>query len=214
MAKEIIISDDELSSVAKRFWSKVNKTDTCWLWTSALSVAGYGVFMLHDKNLMLAHRVAYTLCKGPIPIGKSLDHLCRNTACCNPDHVEPVSHKENIRRGRTSEATKARASAQTHCRHGHPYDETSRTKSGHRLCRSCEENKLERRYEAWRQKKRKERAEQQVRYCVQCLNPLPVDARVDKIFCSPKCHKRSKDNYRSTRKSRAKGSIIREAGWG
>lgn len=65
----------------------------CWLWTGARNKGGYGTF-----GKFLAHRVIYELAVGEVD-GGALDHLCRNTLCCNPLHLEPVSVAENTRRG-------------------------------------------------------------------------------------------------------------------
>ena len=88
------------------FWSKVNKNGpiqedcpnlkNCWQWTAAKCL-GYGRFGFNKKTL-LAHRISYTLIKGEIPRGLVLDHICRNTSCVNPEHLDIVTHKENIQR--------------------------------------------------------------------------------------------------------------------
>lgn len=114
-------------NVEERFWSKVDKTDTCWLWTAAKNNHYYGVFTINGKNY-LSHRVSYEMLVGQIPEGLHLDHLCRVTNCVNPAHLEPVTHKENIQRGISFNSKK------THCPNGHPYD--MKTKSGRR-CRQC-----------------------------------------------------------------------------
>lgn len=88
-----IVGDD-----VKRFWSKVDKTDTCWLWTGSGNPGGYGLFLSNGKN-QSAHRYSYKLHKGEIPAGLYLDHLCRVPACVNPDHLEPVTNRENGIRG-------------------------------------------------------------------------------------------------------------------
>lgn len=69
----------------------------CWLWKRHLNRSGYG--MVQAGKLRLAHRVYYERAKGTIPDGLTLDHLCRNRHCVNPDHLEPVTLKENIQRG-------------------------------------------------------------------------------------------------------------------
>ncbi len=77
---------------------RVDAESDCWLWAGPLVASGYGRFQLNDQSWM-AHRVAYTLLVGPIPVGLVLDHLCRNRRCVNPKHLEPVTSKENTLRG-------------------------------------------------------------------------------------------------------------------
>ena len=87
-------------SVEQRFWEKVEKTETCWLWTGFKERKGYGYFRDGDF-VWKAHRYAYELLVGPIPDGATIDHaVCGNTSCVNPAHLEPVSRAENTRRAR------------------------------------------------------------------------------------------------------------------
>ena len=72
--------------------------DGCWLWTKSIDYGGYGRIGQRGVNAR-AHRVSYEHFVGPIPDGLSLDHLCRNRRCVNPDHLEPVTGSENTRRG-------------------------------------------------------------------------------------------------------------------
>ncbi len=123
-------------SVEERFWAKVQKTDTCWLWTAGLA-HGYGSFRLIDRAVY-AHRMAYELMVGPIPEGLHLDHLCRVTNCVNPEHLEPVTCRENNLRGISPAAVNA---AKTHCPQGHQYSAENtyeNPNSGRRLCRACQ----------------------------------------------------------------------------
>lgn len=93
----------------------------CWLWTAGLFKTGYGSIHIGTKTKR-AHRVMYELVKGPVPDGKPLDHLCRVRSCINPNHLEPVTHQENARRGIGGETTRRRMKAKTHCPKGHPYE--------------------------------------------------------------------------------------------
>lgn len=85
-----------------RFWSKVFKTETCWLWTGATNTKGYGSFSVGigaSKTRVGAHAWAYETLIGPVPGGCELDHLCRDHRCVNPAHLEPVPHRVNVLRG-------------------------------------------------------------------------------------------------------------------
>ncbi len=112
-------SQTKWGTVEERFWRKVDKRPNgCWVWGGATGENGYGRF--HDGNgergkLLMAHRYSYELNVGPIPDGLFIDHLCRNRSCVNPDHIEPVTPKENQHRSPLTSAGK------THCPNGHPY---------------------------------------------------------------------------------------------
>ena len=132
-------TDDPRPTAEARFWPFVDKTATCWLWTGAQNGRGYGQFWDGSKKVY-AHRFAYELLVGPIPDGLELDHVaalgCVNRHCVNPAHLEPVTHAVNTLRGGT---IARRRSEQTHCIHGHPFDETNTciAKDGTRYCRRC-----------------------------------------------------------------------------
>lgn len=143
-----------MNSLEERFWSKVDKrgNSECWPWigaksTNSLYKGGFSYGCISrtpagpNKRLAKAHRVAYELLVGSIPDGLTLDHLCKNTLCVNPAHLEPVSQAENILRGN---AISARYKRRTHCKRGHMLTEENfyswpegSAYAGKRTCRLC-----------------------------------------------------------------------------
>lgn len=128
----------------ERFWDKVDRDsdpDGCWTWTAyatprAKGCLPYGKFGL-DGRVQFAHRVAYTLTRGPVPDGMQLDHLCRNTLCVRPEHLEPVTARVNILRGQSFAPANA---AKTHCPKGHEYTPANTMRGNsptERKCRTC-----------------------------------------------------------------------------
>jgi len=130
--------------------------DGCWLWTGGSTSEGYGQF--HDGRHVLAHRWGYEKFIGPISSGMTLDHFRMNPgpqeapcskACVHPAHVEPVTHRENVIRGRTTQHAKP-----THCPSGHEYagDNLILRKTGVRVCRTCKrvaQSRYEKRIKSW-----------------------------------------------------------------
>lgn len=121
-------------STEERFWAKVQKTDGCWAWVGARSDTGYGSFQVNAHRVG-PHRFSYELLVGPIPKGLTIDHLCRNRLCVNPNHLEVTTMRDNTLRGNSITAQAAR---KTHCPAGHPYDlfNTYQDRDG-RHCRAC-----------------------------------------------------------------------------
>lgn len=81
--------------ILDRFWEKVEKTDTCWNWTAAINVYGYGAFGTEGRKIVRAHRFSYELHHGPVGSEMHIDHMCHNRRCVNTDHLRPVSPKQN-----------------------------------------------------------------------------------------------------------------------
>lgn len=100
----------------ERLWPKVDVGHPlgCWEWNGGTTADGYGQTTEKTpdgRRRIYVHRLAYEHLLGPIPEGLVIDHLCRNTLCVNPDHLEPVTIAENVRRGRAVEVSRARATA-------------------------------------------------------------------------------------------------------
>ena len=127
-----------------RLWAKVDASGDCWEWTGART-SGYGHLRMSEGVYRRAHRVVYERMVGPIPEGLTIDHRCRNKACVNPDHLEPVTNQENLRRtpkqlfNHTPLARVARGAThwsqtRTECAKGHPLPPPG---PGPRPCRTC-----------------------------------------------------------------------------
>lgn len=140
--------------LAERFFAKIQITPTCWYWLGYIAPNGYGEIAQGGKygGARRTHCVAYELLVGPVPEGLELDHLCHNAdklcrggntcphrRCVNPAHLEPVTRRENLRRGRSYWALR------THCSNGHLYTDANtriRIRQGiaRRVCKTCERN--------------------------------------------------------------------------
>lgn len=125
----------DVDDIWDRVLDKVDKSDDCWVYAGPLTPGGYGSHK-YAGIYYSTHRVAYQALVGDIPKGLELDHLCRVRNCCNPDHLEAVTHAENVLRGESLFADRKR---QTHCVHGHEFtEENTRVRpNGTRECWSC-----------------------------------------------------------------------------
>lgn len=110
----------------------------CWGWKGSHNERGYGIVRLKERRFRV-HKVMYEWVNGPVPAGFELDHLCKNEGCWRIDHLEQVTHAENIRRGTWGHVLHQRRREQTHCVHGHEYtpENTIIRKRGWRKCRTC-----------------------------------------------------------------------------
>ena len=121
----------------------------CWVWTASKNEHGYGKIS-YNGNPVRAHILSYQHWNGDIPKGLELDHKCRNRSCVNPDHLEPVTHKENMNRGivgKNNQYVNA-----THCKNNHEFtiDNTYHRPTGGRACKICRNDAVKRLY--WRKK--------------------------------------------------------------
>lgn len=146
--------------VAERFWRYVQKTETCWTWTGERARHGYGVLNIGERRVF-AHRISYEMHIGSIPDGLIIDHLCRNTSCVNPDHLEAVTNRVNVLRGVGPSAKNA---VKTHCLNGHEFTPTNTLRQppnwlegpDRRGCRECKRKRNRDAAQARRAKARKE----------------------------------------------------------
>ena len=112
-------NEDRIEAARPRVLARVIKADGCWTYQGAHNGHGYGVLSVTLRTddgkfypgRLMAHRVVYEHHVGPIPESMEIDHICRNKWCCRPDHLEPVTHEENMRR--------ALGRGETPCPHGH-----------------------------------------------------------------------------------------------
>lgn len=123
----------ENASARTRFWRKVEVGADCWVWTASKRY-GYGQFRIGGEGSanLGAHVVAYRWLVGEIPLGLVVDHLCRNRACVNPDHMELVTPEENSTRGMIS-----RHAEIERCKNGHPWADNQIDRYGYRVCAAC-----------------------------------------------------------------------------
>lgn len=146
----------------ERFLRFIRITGECWEWTGTRNNRGYGTFSLYFSGRkpspyksILAHRFSYESFIGPIPDGLQIDHLCRVRHCVNPNHLEPVTARENT--FRSAKSASVINDAKTHCPQGHPlsgpnlgFKKSKRGKPA-RYCRTCAYAANE----AWRQRQRR-----------------------------------------------------------
>lgn len=120
-----------------RFWSKVSLDGDCWSWQGS-KTAGYGTFAVTRTGQRRAHRLSYEYLVADIPVGLVVDHLCRNRACVNPDHLDIVPPVVNTRRG---------DAARFRCDHPETPENTVYRPDGWRRCRACENQSQRERYD-------------------------------------------------------------------
>jgi hypothetical protein len=126
---------EAMERAPQRFWSRVQKSEGCWLWTGTILSTGYGQFTAGQAFRDMAHRYSYKLAYGEIPDGLQIDHLCRVRRCVRPSHLEAVTLQENNRR---SESYSGRNARKTHCPRGHALTADNLVpRRNSRECRIC-----------------------------------------------------------------------------
>jgi hypothetical protein len=146
-ANGLFSASDVPEHVQKKFSENFAKSKACWIWKGSIDKRmGYGLIYV-PRIMLLAHRVAYVLFKGPIPRGRDIqvDHLCRVRDCVNPDHLELVTRRDNILRGVSPLANSARA---RFCCRGHAKIEANLfiSKDGRKRCLLCKRIRANRNY--------------------------------------------------------------------
>lgn len=142
-----------LADLPERIASKIAVADSgCWQWTASISVDGYGRTTVNRRTAG-AHRACYEILVGSIPVHLVIDHLCRNRRCVNPEHLEPVTRRENTLRGETNAAANA---AKTHCHNGHGFtiENTRIDPQGKRVCIECHRERTRQNMRALRARRR------------------------------------------------------------
>lgn len=139
-SKRAMILENQMTltdSDSARFWSKVDKSGDCWIWTAARNAKGYGQIRIGGRTgrMHASHRISLVLAGTELMPDLEVDHLCSNRCCVNPAHLEQVSHAENVARG----CSGARFRERDACSRGHSYNEetTYIDKRGSRVCRVC-----------------------------------------------------------------------------
>lgn len=149
--------------IRRRIQSRVAIDNGCWVWQGACDPAGYGRISYLGGSRYV-HRVAYQLFVGRIADGTELDHLCRNRACCNPKHLEAVTHRVNLERSplhimfNPELRPLAGPKPKTHCKNGHELTPANRYHGGRGRCAVCA-----RRYAAETAERKKNDADHQQR---------------------------------------------------
>lgn len=138
--------EHELLTLEDRFWAKVQKTKTCWLWTGSTYKSGHGQIW-NGKKLERAHRVSWRLKHGKIPKGMKVCHHCDVPGCVRPSHLFLGTQKDNMEDAARKGRIRNQNTGKTHCARGHKFDKlnTYVLPNGHRQCRKCRNRRQQKR---------------------------------------------------------------------
>ena len=151
---------DFYTKYKEKFYKKIKKIDKCWIWQGYKNKKGYGKF--YAGKQLYSHRYSYLIHKGIINHLMQIDHLCKNTSCCNPDHLEEVTQRINLLRGDTNTSKNAK---KTHCPKGHEYFGNNLFyDNGSRQCKKCHSIKNK----AYREKNKEKIKKQKKEYYIKC----------------------------------------------
>lgn len=129
-----------MSELGESFWSRVKKTEECWLWTGSKTSSGYGLHCTkHKGGKKIASRAIWESVNGPIPAGLLVCHRCDNPPCVRPDHLFIGTQSDNMRDASEKGRMSFPHARWTHCKKGHPltFDGTILRANGRRRCRVC-----------------------------------------------------------------------------
>ena len=142
-------------AVKRLFWARTSVTENCWVWTGARSSLGYGRLTIWHPVMkksvnVAAHRLSLAIHGKPLPAGMDIDHHCNNPACVRPDHLRPISHRQNLRKKTGADiADPNLRSAYFNgkvCKRGHDLTATGRwnASSQQYQCRACDRERMKR----------------------------------------------------------------------
>ena len=134
-----------MATLKEKLFKRTQRTSGCWIWVGHVNNQGYGRFFNRaNGSHRSAHLLMYETLVGKVPRGLQLDHLCRNTRCVNPSHLEPVTPRENTLRSPVAPA--AINSRKTHCINGHKFDGDNTYHPpkfpGKRHCKVCQAGRV------------------------------------------------------------------------